>query len=212
MKLSIRQKLGFAACLLVCSFSWAGIPTEWGILIFGRFGYHYSYSDADRVAGAFYTQTYSRPIAGEAGVGVRTMGNIYFQMGYEYWIANRAYAVSNVPFSDVLHYQALGVEAGYLFGSPRAFLILAGGVQYPLELGVTDSAGVAYATLLTPLSYRGRLVIGVRMNDTFTLLMDGGYRVLNFGSLESNGTPLLSGGAAFDLSGLFLGAGLGVTL
>ena len=65
----------------------------------------YANSAADRVPGAVYSQAFSNPIVGAAGLGREVWQNLYLGFRYEYWFANRKYVLGGVETRDRLDQQ-----------------------------------------------------------------------------------------------------------
>ncbi len=150
---------------------------------------------------SFLTTPFNLPLSIEMNIGISPAPGAYIGVGADYWLAADA-------ASDRLSYIGLIGEAGLFLSYPRWFWLLTAAVVYPATLSVQGSG--SYSALAPPLSYRGRLLIGVRLTAPVSLLLGGGYRLQNLGSLVSGATPYNAG--SLDMTGIFLSAGLAFTL
>jgi len=167
---------------------------------------YYASSQANEVAGATYTRKYLNPAVVAAGLGT-VVGHVYLGVRYEYWLAGRTMSLAGAETVDTLKHQSVGGELGYFDSNPRVYYLVSASVHYPLELKVTNSAR-SYETTLKPLTYEGRVAVGIRFSTFHSLILEGGYRYQNFGDLVSGATSYLPQGQSFDLSGGFIGVGL----
>lgn len=170
--------------------------------------YLFAKSAADTVAGASYTENFSRPLVGGGGVGLLLWKAIYVGARYEYWFGRRTFSLSGTTQIDELNYQTLGAELGYYVSNPRVFWLLMAGVHYPVLLKVITSVG-AFTSSQAPLAFIGRLTMGIRFSKYHSLLIEGGYRSANLKELTAGSRSYLSG-SNFDLSSPFIGIGLWV--
>lgn len=173
----------------------------------------FSTSKADSVAGATYTNKYNNSMILDAGLGVRLFRYIYIGTRYEYSLLKRAYTVGGVETQDKLDYQNIGGEIGWVAGNPRVHWILSVGGFFPLALDVAqvrNGTTTHFINAQKPITYQGRLTLGVKMNSAISFRFEGGYRMQNVGNLQSNGSSYLNGGEKLDLSGPFFGFGLGL--
>lgn len=170
----------------------------------------YANSNADKVTGATYERKMALPSIGSVGLGIRPWKKLYMGVRYEYWYSDRKFTLNNVGQTDLLKFQTIGGELGYYTGNPRVYYLFSAGVHYPLELKISSDRQGDFTNLAKPLTYQGRLVIGVKFSSLIALQIEGGYRLMDLGNLLNGNTPFLSGGASMNLSGPFLGLGLGL--
>lgn len=179
------------------------------------FGGTFQFTDsaADDVAGASYTKKMTNPVVLVGGLGFRLFNFLFLGARYEHWIAGRGFTVGGVAQNDTLKYQSIGGELGIYRGNPRFFWIVSAGWFHPITLSVESTRGSTSSTYIhepKPVGYQARLTMGVKLNSLMSFRLEGGYRHANFGDMSSGSTSLLQGGEKLDLSGPFVGVGLGV--
>lgn len=167
----------------------------------------YTGSEADKVVGALYSEKYANPVIAVMGLGFLAKGNFYTGLRYEYWSAGRKYLLNRIEYKDTLTYYTLGLDAGYLFWGDKIFCFILGGLQYPLDLKVTAASNVYLATS-KPIALQLRVALGVKFAHVYSMLLEGGYRIQNLGTLTTAQGANYLDGAAFNLSSMFLGVGL----
>ncbi len=175
--------------------------------------FHVTNSKADQVTDAVYDHKFTNPYTLNVGMGVTLFSHIYIGARYEYWIGQRQLTLNGVGQTDTLKVQNLGGEIGWVTGNPRVFWILMASAYYPLEQSVEVRRGTTqiYSTLPTRLGYSGRLNLGIKLNNTFAILLEGGYRMADLGQPQSNSQNYLNNGE-FNLSGPFGGLGFSILL
>lgn len=208
----------FLLGLLLSSFAYAkGRSTELKdgrFVLYGMGDLLFSDSKADHESATTYTRKYNKSFVVAPGLGMRLFGFLYLGARYEYWIAGREFSSSSTSGKDTLKYQTIGGEVGWYTGNPRIHWILSATVHYPLSLTISQTGWTSGKYNLPndqrPLSYSGRLTLGIKFSSSFSLRLEGGYRVVNLGDLHSAPRTYLPAGASLDLSGPFLGAGFGL--
>ncbi len=183
------------------------------LMFFVSSDYHFTNSYADQVSGANYDHKYTNPYTLNAGLGVTILNHIYLGARYEYWIGQRQLTLSGVGQTDTLKIDNIGADLGWVTGNPRVFWILMASAYYPLNQGVEvrSTTTQTYSTSPMKYGYAGRLKLGIKLNNSFALLIEGGYRFADFGQPQAASTNYLSNGN-FSLSGPFGGLGLALLL
>lgn len=165
----------------------------------------------DQFSGVSYLDKFQKPFIGKLSVGF-PLARFLVELSYLHWTANQKLDNGGTMQTNALTYQALGLQLGWIAGSPRVFWVLGGGVYYPLTLKVANTEqSLTFVSSKKPLTFEGRVLLGVRFNSTLFMTLAGGYRYANFGDLRDGTASFVSGGRDFDFSGIFGSAGLGVT-
>lgn len=183
-----------------------------GWVFYGAGDLLFSNSKADGQALSTYTQKYNKSSLLALGLGVKFFRFLYIGVRYEYWMAGRNVTTAGLNSVDTLQYQTLGGELGIYTGNPRIHWLLTGGAYYPLSLAVTQSGATSgkYTNTANPLGYQARLTLGIKLGSVVSMRFEGGYRVVDLGSLTNAVGSYLPGGDKLDLSGPFVGVGFGV--
>jgi hypothetical protein len=181
-------------------------------LLMGSLNYQYISTEADTVAGATYTRSYSQPASLKIELGFVPVRSVYMGFVLDHWMAGRTYN-TGTEIADTLQYQVLALELGYITGNPRSFFIVSAMVGYPLKLSIASTDGQTYLpNVRAPLAFGGRAIVGLRFASWFALMLEGGYRVRNLGVFASELAPYLASGAALNFSGVYISTGVGLTL
>lgn len=171
-------------------------------------------STADDVSGATFRQNMTNPFVGAAGLGFRFLGFLYIGARYEHWFANRDFTSAGIPQEDTLKFSSIGGEVGFYRGNPRFYWTLTAGYFHTLSLSMESKRNVNIVTIYTrdpkPVTFQGRLTVGVKLNSRYSFRLEGGFRYANLGNLVYGSNPFLPGSADLNLSGPFVGAGLGI--
>jgi hypothetical protein len=170
-------------------------------------------SHADRMPDVVYGRKFNMPLLLNAGIGWRPARLIYIGARYQYWMTTQDYISGTDHITNEFHYQTLGAELGVPFlRTSKTFWILSAVMYFPLELRMSQrGTGKTYKRNPAPYTYEARLTVAVRMSRKISFLFSGGYRYADFGNLKSNGEPFLPPGKSFNMSDVFVGAGLGFT-
>lgn len=213
------QKLSVKLIFYFLIFTSAFLPAKTNVsnlnqrklMLFVSSDFHFTNSKADQVTGAVYDHQFTNPYTLNAGLGLTVFNRIYLGVRYEYWVGQRQLTLQGIGQTDTLKIQNIGGDVGWVTGNPRVFWILMASAYYPILQGVEvrSTTTQTYQTLPMRFGYSGRLEIGIKFNNTFSLLMEGGYRFADFGQPQSNTSNYLSNGD-FVLSGPFGGIGLAV--
>jgi len=166
-------------------------------------------SEADKLSGASYTKNMRTPLVGVLGFGGYPTPWLWVGARYEYWFAARELSIAGAPQKDTLHLQLVGPEIGFVKANPRVAYIFSMGGLYPLEQRV-DSSSQAKFSRGTPFwNYQAKASMELKINSRLDFHLEGGYRWLNLKNLSSGTTAFLPEGRDFNLSGPFVGMGLG---
>jgi hypothetical protein len=124
-------------------------------------------------------QNYPHVDAFNGGLSTLLWDRLTLGTRYHYWLAE-VHEVQGV----------LGVQ----FGNPRVRYRLLGAVGVPLSVKSIPEC--------SSFLYDARVQVILKLNTTFSWLIESGYRWANLGTLSS--------GVGLDLSGPFLGTGIGI--
>jgi hypothetical protein len=130
----------------------------------------------------------------------------------DYWFLARAFTVGGLSTVDTFSLAHIGPEIGYYKNSARVLWLLSVSANYPIILEVSSSNGNKYTATPVLLGYKGQLAVTLRLTGWLGFCFSGGYRFADLGILTSGGSNYLSGGATLNMSGPFVGLGLGVTI
>ncbi|NBT57672.1 hypothetical protein EBT16_02695 [bacterium] len=183
-----------------------------GLLVELGTALHFTDSKADAVAGADYSKKYTHLQVGVGGFSVLLWERVVVGLQYTYWLAEQQYAVSGNTVQDSLVLHEVGARLGYQLGNPRIRYRLIAGMGYPFGLKVVQKSSSSKDFLpdSVPWVFDGRLQIFLKLNTTLSLLVEGGYRWANLGTFKSDGVEYLPSTGQFDLSGPFIGTGIGI--
>ncbi len=153
------------------------------------------------------SNAFLNPVAIEMDLG-GGMSSVYLGVAGDYWLGSREMPTG----TETLNLLTAGVELGILKSYPRHFFLITAGVFYPLVANVTSTSGDSYvnASTWSPFSYRGRILVGIRITPKVSLSLGGGYRLLPLGNLAGAGGSINNGNT--DLTGLVLSGGFTFTL
>jgi hypothetical protein len=169
-------------------------------------------SQAAGIPGASFSKKFTNSYVLNASVGAQVLGPFYFGLRYGYWLASQNYNVSGVSSSDTLTIHGFGPEVGALWGNPRIQYRAVLGFSYPVGLKIDrqQASSQTFSRDTLPLTYELRLQLNLKFNSHVSWLVEGGYRRVNLGKLLSGSTDYITSGASLDLSGLFVGTGMGI--
>jgi len=169
-------------------------------------------SQAAGIPGASFSKKFTNSYVLNASVGAQVLGPFYFGIRYGYWLASQDYNVSGVSSSDTLTIHGFGPEVGALWGNPRIQYRAILGFSYPLGLKIErqQASSQTFSRDTLPLTYELRLQLNLKFDSHISWLVEGGYRRVNLGKLLSGSTDYIASGASLDLSGLFVGTGMGI--
>ncbi len=194
-----RWKHCLSALLLSVALSHSGVARGDG---FGASSMLLSlHANQTTVPGAF-----QNPVSLEASFGFKISSLIYFGFVGDYWLATR----QDVGSSSTLNYLSGGAELGFYKPSYRWFWFAAAGAFYPLVFGGSSTTGDEFTALITPISYRARAMMGLRVSQKVAFTLGGGFRWMPLGVLTGASGPFAGG--SLDLSGMFFSLGLSFTL
>ncbi|MBY0369388.1 hypothetical protein K2X33_01800 [bacterium] len=147
---------------------------------------------------------YFLPFAGEGNAGTFVSGRIYMGAAADYWYARRE---TTTRGTDSIRYLSVGGEIGYVRPSPRMYWGLIVGAFFPAISQVVGENGDIYLPDQPLLSYRGRLIVGMRVQPWLALTATAGYRIMELGNFTGPG-----GSFNESLSTFFGGVGFAFTL
>jgi len=148
--------------------------------------------------------SYPLPLAGEVNAATIVNRRIYFGAAADFWYARRP---DTGRVTDSLTYVSLGGEVGYIKPSSRMYWGLVAGVFVPLIAQVRAANGDVYSPDTLALTYRGRLIVGMRVQSWLCLTATVGYRLMALGTYTGAG-----GSFTQTLTTFFVGAGFSFTL
>ena len=146
---------------------------------------------------------YVYPLSAEGDFGYWVTDQLYVGGAVDYWYARRP---TTTRGTDSLQYLSVGSEVGYVRPNPRMWWGLLGGIFYPIISKMTAENGDPYVGTETYLSFRGRLVVGMRIQSWLALTATAGYRRMLLAPVTGP-----AGTISDDLSTLFLGVGFAFT-
>ena len=145
-----------------------------------------------------------------AGLGVSPFKPVWLGIRYEYWFASRETLSVGSVQKDVLKLQLLGPELGYIRGNSRVAYLFAAGAMFPIAQGISSSANGDYKTSTTEWNWQARAAIELRLARRIAVHFEGGYRWVNIKNLNSMGSSFIQNSNRLELSGPFVGMGLGL--
>lgn len=178
-------------------------------LLYGAANLALTSSDADKVANAVYTQNFRTPLVGVLGFGGYPFPWLWVGARYETWFASRDFSIGGNSQKDTLHLQMVGPEVGYVRGNPRVSYVFALGGMYPLEQRISSSAQSDFNRGTRFWTYQARASMELRATSSLAVHFEAGYRWLNLRDLSNPSGSFLTGGGDLNLSGPFVGLGIG---
>lgn len=184
----------------------SGVMVELGTAL------HFTNSKADSIAGAEFSQKYTHSQTLTGGFSILVWDKLILGIRYSHWLAGQKYSSLGNPVEDSLVLHEVGGNVGFQFGNPRIRYRLMAGVAYPLGLKVvqTSSSVRNFIPDENSLLLDSRFQIILKLYTGVSLLVEAGYRWADLGVLKSEGTEYLNPSARFDLSGPFIGTGIGI--
>jgi hypothetical protein len=169
-----------------------------------------AFPESDAVSGAAYTKKMRTPLVACAGFGVAPWSRLWLGMRYELWWAQREIETGGSQSLDTLRLQTLGPEVGWVRGNPRVTYLFVAGAQYPLQQKVEASSVNSYTSSSSNWNYFVRSSLELRFNSRLALHLEGGYRWVKIKGLQNGVTSFVEGNRDLNLSGPFVGMGLGL--
>lgn len=151
--------------------------------------------NAYTLQGSFHAQ-----IASKWALGIR----------YSHWLGDSTLDWGGQADADSLALKVLGLECGYRFGNPRMHYFVTLGAGIPLQIEVVQQSQKTFRADTTPLLYEARFQTQLKFMQNISWILEGGYRLAHLGVLKSGNDSYMTSGAGLDLSGAFLGSGLGI--
>lgn len=167
-------------------------------------------SEADKISGATYVENMRTPLLGTVGLGAFVKSWLWLGARYENWFSHRDFSISGVSQEDKLYLQQAGPEIGYVRGNPRVSYLFVVGALYPFEQRVVSTANGSFSRGTRFWNYYARASMELRLTSRLDFHLESGYRWVNLKDLKAHGTSFLPGGSDLNLSGPFIGAGLGL--
>ena len=196
----------------LCAPSWGKTKREIQLkpfLFYGAINLGLASPASDKVLGASYTQNMRTPILGTLGLGYFALKPLWIGIRYEFWVAQRKMSLAGVNSIDKLNLQLLGPEVAYVRGNPRVSYLFAAGGTFPLKQQIDSNVNGVFQTGATFWNYHLRTSLELRFNTQLALHLEGGYRWVKVRGLSSSSGSFLANGGDVDLSGPFVGIGLG---
>lgn len=178
-------------------------------LFYGATNLTFAEPDSDKVSGASYQKKMRTPLVGAIGVGVSPIKSVWLGIRYEYWFAKRELTLSGNPQTDSLNLQLIGPEVGVIRGNSRAAYLFAAGGLFPLVQEISSTSQGTFTTSNSDWKFQLRASIELRLVKSLVVHFESGYRWLRIKNLSSNGVPFISGNGPMNMSGPFVGMGLG---
>lgn len=200
-------------CLFPSALAWAERKTPFNLKPFYAYGSYaitLADSESDKVSGAIYQKKMTTPQVGSLGVGMSPLNSIWVGLRYDYWFAKRQMTLGGVDQEDSLKLQLLGPELGYIRGNPRVAYLFAFGAMVPIQQSIASNPNGNFTSDKKDLSYQARAAIQLRLDSHFAVHFECGYRLIKIRELNNSGTSFVPGNKDVDLSGPFVGAGLGI--
>lgn len=212
------MKIRSLICVLIGWFSWSAFPAQRtllgdsGVLVELGTDLHFTDSKAAEVAGAEFSKKFTHLDVFQGSVSFLLFEHVSLGIRYHYWLGEQNYSLSGTNFKDSLHLQELAGTLGFQFGNPRVRYRVVAAVGYPVDLKVVQTGGSTKNFLpeFTPLLFDGRFQVILKLNSTFSWLIEAGYRRAELGIFKSGTENYISSGATFDLSGPLLGTSVGI--
>ena len=129
---------------------------------------------------------------------------------YSHWLGDSTLNWGGEAETDSLSLKVLGLELGYRFGNPRMHYFLSLGAGLPLQLEVLQPSQKKYQTDQTPVIYEARIQAQLKFIQNISWILEAGYRQVSLGVLKSGTEKYLPSEKGLDLSGAFLGSGIGI--
>jgi len=166
--------------------------------------------ESDSVSGAVYTKKMRIPLVACAGFGVTLWSRLWLGARYEFWWAQREFETGGSQSLETLRLQTLGPEVGWVRGNPRVTYLFVAGGQYPLQQKVDSTIANSYNSSSSHWNYFVRSSMELRFNSRIALHLEGGYRWVKIKGLQNGVTSFVQGNGDLNLSGPFVGLGLGL--
>lgn len=170
-------------------------------------------SQANQVEGATFSQDFTYSQMFHLGVSVKIWGKLFLGVQYAYWSATQKYVSSTEEsISDSFTFQGLEPQLGMEWGNPRIQYRLLVGAQYPLSFSILRSKTepLTFLPAEQSLTYELRFQLNLKFSSSFAWILEGGYRLMDFGVLNSGTESFIASGDALDLSGPFVGSAIGI--
>lgn len=169
-------------------------------------------SEANQIENATFTQDFSFSQIFHFGLSLKIWRGVFFGFQYGYWSVKQEYTLSSNTVSDTLVQHSVGPTLGVEWGNPR--------LQYRFLLAAPYSASLALERLnpdrqifmpdFLPIGYEVRFQINLKFSSSIAWILQGGYRFLDLGVLKSGSEVFPTSGNSLNMSGPFVGSGLGI--
>jgi len=171
-------------------------------------------SEASQIENATFNQDFSFSQMFHLGLNVKIWRGLFFGFQYGYWSAKQEYTLGTNTITDTLVQHSVGPSLGVEWGNPRLqyrFLIVA---PYSASLFIErlNPDRQTFTPVQPPISYEARLQINLKFSSSVALIFQGGYRIQDFGVFKSGSENFLTSGNSLNMSGFFVGSGLGIFL
>ena len=169
-------------------------------------------SQAASISNATFSDKFTNSYVLSAGIGTQAWGPVYVGFRYTYWLGQQKYQVTGEDRTDRLNLQGIGPELGWQWGNPRIQYRAVVGISYPLvcHMDRLKNSSQTFTPAKIPLLYETRLQLNLKFSSAISWVLEGGYRKVNLGNLQSDTEDFLVAGSDLDFSGFFLGTGLGI--
>lgn len=183
-----------------------------GILLELGGQYQFTNSQAGSIPGAVFSQKMMNTYLLQAGLSYQVWKGITVGLRASTWLASQRYELGAETRSDTLTLHQMGPEFGYQFGNPRMRYRLVAAIIYPLTLQVVREGNSSQTFIpgSTPLLYEVRFQSILKFQQWLSWVFEGGYRLFDLGVLRSGSESFVSSGASLDISGPFIGTGIGI--
>jgi hypothetical protein len=169
-------------------------------------------SEANQIENATFSQDFSFSQVFHLGLSVKVWRGLLLGVQYGYWSAKQEYTESTNTISDTFVQHSVGPMLGVEWGNPRLqyrFLIVA---PYSASLFVErlnpDRQNFLPDSL--PINYEARFQINLKFSSSVVWLLQGGFRFMDLGAFKSGSETFPATGNSLNMSGPFVGSGLGI--
>ncbi|NBX82820.1 hypothetical protein EBQ90_07005 [bacterium] len=183
-----------------------------GILLELGGQYQFTNSQAGSIPSAVFSQKMTNPYLLQAGFSYEVWKGITVGLRASTWLARQRYELGVETRSDTLTLHQMGPEFGFQFGNPRMRYRLVAAIVYPLTLKVVREGitSQTFTRVSTRLVYEVRFQSILKVQQWLSWVLEGGYRLFDLGVLQSGSESFVASGASLDVSGPFIGTGIGI--